>query len=824
MPVSTAPLASSAPSRFAFWTRRFAAVLVIFILLGAIAVAGGRIWLHRALQVSLPVLDGNIALAGLQDPVRVERSEHGIPHIIAANMDDLIFAQGFVTAQDRLWQMDMLRRHAAGELAEVLGSNFIQHDRLQRTLQVRAAADRAITQLDPQERHWLDVYARGINAFVDANLNRLPAEFRILGYTPRPWTARDSLLVGFAMAEDLSTGYPDKLNRETVSAKLDPALQADLYPVGSWRDHPPAEGKPDLTQPTPFEPIPLDSSQAALRTPAHTQDLLALQHEIATYVSHYRCDGCTAGSNNWTISGAHTANGHPLLSNDMHLALGIPGIWYEADLEAGDFHAAGVTLPGVPFIIMGHNQHIAWGFTNSDADVQDVYIENIANDRYQTPDGGWHPLQHAQETIHVKHSSDVQWDVALTQHNGIPTPILTPLYPHEKRQLALQWVIYDPTNASAPFYRVDKAANWDEFLTAFQTFGAPSQNVVYADDAGHIGYHLIGKVPLRGTSGLAPVAVASGNYEWTGYIPFDKLPQVFDPPSSIIATANARITPDDYDLPITLDWNAPYRNERIWKVLGTDKKFTAADMLALQNDVYSDFDKTLAQRISYAVDHARNPSKRLRQAADILRNWNGQVTIDSPAPSIVAATTTALWPMLLEPHLGESWKLYTWRARSFALEQIVSDAPMRWLPKEYEDWNEFLTAALDRGLNTSRAPSNLASWKWGDVNRLEIDHPLFGKTPLLRRLIGMQTGTGNWPLPGNGYTVRPGLPKNGASERFTVDPTDPKNATMIIPLGQSSNPLSPWYMDQFQSWLHQGTLPLPFDTQQTSHTLVLTPQ
>lgn len=825
--VVTAPL-SSYRTALQRWLRRIFIALLGVIILAALAVVGGRIWIQSAMRKALPMLDGSLQVQGLQAEVRVERDEHGIPHVIASNMDDLVFAQGYVTAQDRLWQMDILRRHAAGDLAEILGKGLVSHDKLQRYLQLRATAEHAIQQIDPSQRHAMEVYALGVNAFINSHRSTLPAEFRVLGYEPAPWQARDSLLIGYAMAQDLSTSFQDKLNREFVSSRLSPDLQADLYPVGSWRDHPPAEGMPDLKAPTPFEEIPLDESQAFLRTPEHTAELQKVVATLAPFVSHYRCADCAAGSNNWAVSGAHTANGHSLLSNDPHLSLSIPSIWYEANLEAGSFHAAGVSLPGMPFLLIGHNQHIAWGFTNSGADVQDLYIETVDHDRYRAADGSWHSLEHAVETIHVRSGSDVKLDIAFTQHGAARTPIISPLYPSEKRQLALRWVLYDTAEIDVPFEKVNAASNWDEFLDAFAHFQGASQNAVYADDQGHIGYHMIGRVPLRGDithpSGISPVPTSAGSYEWVGYIPFSDLPQVFDPPSGILATANARITPDGYPYAIALDWEAPYRNERIWKVLNNGEKLTPADMLALQDDTVSEFDQTLAQRIAYAVDHAHAPSKRARQAADLLRAWDGNVTTETAAPNLVTAATDALWPMLLQPHLGDSWKLYTWKERTYVMEEMVTHAPVRWLPREYSDWNEFLTAALERGLNEKHAPSDLAAWRWGKTNKVNIAHPLFGITSFVNRLVGMHTGTGEWSVPGNRRTVRVAEGKHGASNRFTVDPADPEHAWLNIVTGESGNPASPYYLDQFSMWVNGKTMPLVFSSNgNAAHTLMLRP-
>ena len=488
--------------------------------------------------------------------------------------------------------MDLLRRHAAGQLAAILGRPMLEHDRLQRTLQLRASADRAIAVLPADQRHWLEDYARGVNASIAAQRGRLPIEFRLLGYRPAPWTPRDSILVELVMFQDLTTGFPAKLAREALAAHLSPDLIADLYPVGSWRDHTPGQPVPDVSAPQPeFNDIPLDESQSSLRRPSPAaiispSDLLSLNQTLALF--HAPCSACVAGSNAWAVSGSRTASGKPLLSNDMHLSLSVPDLWYEADLQAANpaplaaFHAAGITLPGTPFIISGHNDHVAWGFTNLGADVQDLIIEHTrgtsSGAEYQTPSGAWLPVRYQTEVIHVRGSTDVILDVPLTRHGDTDTPIVSSVFPDskERRSISLRWTIYDPANLTDPFFAVDTAADWPSMLAAFAAWGGPAQNLIYADDQGHIAYHALGRIPIRGDaanpSPLSPVptdatAPDAPTHEWAGYIPFDQLPQAFDPPDGVLATANARVTPDGYRFPITLDWMAPYRTERIYKVL-----------------------------------------------------------------------------------------------------------------------------------------------------------------------------------------------------------------------------------------------------------------
>ncbi|MBB5344427.1 penicillin acylase family protein [Tunturibacter empetritectus] len=878
---SIAAAASSEEARTALQVRRrriFYRLVVIFTLLvllsGVVGFFYARHWTHQAMRDALPQLDGAISIAGLSATVSVQRDGHGVPHLRASSLDDLVMAQAYVTAQDRLWQMDALRRHAAGNLAEILGAPLIPHDRAQRTLQIRAAADRALATLPADQLHLLERYSAGVNASIADQSAHLPLEFRLLRYTPAPWTPRDSLLIGLVMFQDLTNSFPQELNREALTARLPSHLVGDLYPVGSWRDHPPAQPVVDLTAPQQDIPdIPLDESQTKLRRPAPTasatatpEDLLALQETLKNPV----CEGCFAGSGDWVVSGAHTATGKPLLSNDMHLTHNIPGIWYQADLEApapnGDLHVSGVSLPGVPFIIVGHNAHVAWGFTNLGAEVQDIYIEHTRGSgdtmEYQALDSSWHAVVHQQEIIHVKGAKDLVLDVPATQHGGVNTPIISGIFPSEKRSLSLRWTIYDPSNITPSFQAIDSATDGASLVAAFSSFGGPAQNLVYADDQGHIGYHAVGKIPIRGNiatpSPISPVPsdALDTTQDWAGTIPYEMLPRVVDPPNGILATANARVTSDDYPYPITLNWAAPYRNERIWKVLTaraaeTKDHLTAADMLALQTDVYSDVDHAIAQRLAYAIDHVtkseftteKTAAKRLHQAADLLRDWNGNVDADAAAPAIVVATRAALWPLLLDPQLSAQPQtksdlqpgsprtgaaLYTWGNKAYAEEWLIMHTPSRWLPPAYPTWDDLLTAAVSKALADNHAPADLSKWRYGQFRPIDIEHPVYSQSPILQRVIGLPTSPGLQPQSGDDVTVKQVGRSFGPSERFTADLSDFDHSTLNLVLGESSNPLSAWFMDQWPAWYHGTTFPLPFSHAAVdvaaTHTLTLTPR
>ncbi len=940
-----------------------ALALVMLLLVTAAAIVG---YLRHAATAALPQLDGQVQAKGLRAPVTVARDAQGVPTITAANLSDLLFAQGYITAGDRLWQMDALRRHAAGELAEVLGSAMIEHDRRQRYLQIRAAADRAVTQLPADQLTQLEAYAHGVNAYIDTHSSAMPLEFRLLAYKPAPWTPRDSLLVSLAMWQDLSTDFPQKMDREALSAHLPAALVPDLYPVGSWRDHPPADQGRDLTAPHIVEQIPLDPSQSRLQKPtpragATAQELLAVSTALA---GTGRCEGCRSGSNNWAVSGAHTASGAPLVSNDMHLSLSVPDIWYEASLHAdlsGDgasgattprLDVTGFTLPGVPFVIVGRNARVAWGVTNLGADVQDLRVEHLRGSgdatEYERPDGSWAAATHHAETIRVRNGRNVVLDVLSTQHaagaSTMDTPVISPLYRGEARALSLAWTAYDPVALSSPFLGVNAATDGASLVAALAHFGGPALNLVWADADGHIGYHALGYIPVRGPavqhpravtapvvepgaappdegdepapevsltgttshfvlsafqrgprrrfyapvaparrqarvrpravapprtqvraqpraqapvdeapvaatpvlnytigSPISPVAVDAldASQAWSEYVPYDALPATVDPRNGYLATANARITGDDYPYALAIDWADPFRVDRIVYLLDGRKGLTPEAMLQMEMDVHSDVNQALAQRLAYAVDHANATGRasdagRLREAANLLRAWDGEMRVGSPAAAIVESVRKELWPALLVPQLeahggvtadqaASLVALYTWGERGSALELMVQHAPARWLPKGVSNWNDFLTMNLDLAMRQAHAPGNLAKWQYGQVHQVKIEHPVFGAHPLLSQLLGVPAGSGERPAPGDATTVDAMGAQFGPSERFTADLSSTDAALGNITTGESGNPQSPWYFDQFHAWLAGQSFALPGSGTEATHTLTLLP-
>jgi penicillin amidase len=871
-------------------------------------------WLYWIARSPLPRLDGSVAVPGISSKIRVVRDGRGVPTIEAATLEDLFFAQGYVTAQDRLWEMDMMRRAAAGELSEVIGKDTVKMDREERILGLRLAAEAAEKNISARDRSYFDAYARGVNAFLESHRDRLSLEFRLLKYTPRPWTVTDCLLVGARMVQDLNHySNPPAMTREKILAKLGPELTADLYVNSSWRDRPPTEvrrmndepaanrsdqeddddeevdptgGAGRITSAFPGADRPVHGIQPGRHAPhglkgvgENSVSSTSLQPDSPELDSSaplsqalkrfarlarpsgarfssaiespsgagYSDDSFRPGSNNWVVSGQHTVSGKPLLSNDMHLDHQMPNLWFAAHLRVsgGSFDVAGVTLPGVPFVIVGHNQRIGWGFTNVGPTVEDDFIEEFnAQGQYKTP-AGWVEPEHRQETIHVKGQPDLVFDVVTTRHG----PIITELLPGETRKIALRWTLQD--GEGLVFFDVNSARNWNEFRQAFSAFDAPGQNVMYADVDGHIGYQATGRVPIRAAGdGSLPVSGSDDAHEWKGWIPYDDLPRVYDPPEGILATANGRITPNGYQYSISTEWEAPWRTDRIYRVLESGKKFAPADMLALQMDVSSTYDRFCADKFVYAIDHAASGSARVKQAADILRDWDGRMSADSAAPTIETKARQELARLLLEPKLGAAasgpnlsaqsgelnWNSYHWAMSSVWLENVLTKQPARWLPPGYSDYGSLLTAAVENVVRQNRpvadkasedhslAPSDLSQWKWGENYPVEIDHLVLGQLPL----IGRFTGPGLHPLSGSNYTVKAVGRGFGPSERLTLDFQNFDESTLNLVTGESGIFLSPYYMDQWAAWYGGRTFPFPFSgaavEQQRAHEMTLVPR
>jgi len=771
--------------------------------------------------------------------VTVERDRWGVPHISANSLDDLAEAQGYVMAQDRLWQMDLLRHVARGQLCEILGKSTLAIDKDFRTMQFARVADRELAAMDADSRSLLEAYARGVNHFIEQHPDHLPLEFSLLAYKPQPWQAADTLTITAYMYRTLTNVWENELDRATVEARVGPGRAKDLFSVEAAMDHfvigdpnVPNDGSKgtrvqtdpddDEDDPEPNRVIKAglheNGDNPAARFPDLTSalardvrdSLLDIQQEIRQ----------SLGSNNWVVNGTHTANGKPLLANDTHLELGLPPIWYEVHVTAPGWNVKGFTLPGAPLVIIGHNDRIAWGFTNNGADVQDLYIETFnpsAPDEYRVH-GAWEKAQVYDETIHVKGATDEHLQVIVTRHGPI-------VHREGDKGYALRWTATEPGGLSNSYNTLGKAQNWQEFRNLIKRVWGPAQNTVYADVDGNIGYVMAARVPLRKKGhGEIPVPGDSDDYEWTGYIPFEQLPQALNPDSGLIVTANARVVGPGYKPYLTDRWEEPYRTARIYELLRDKGGLRPEDMLKVETDTYSYPHAFLADQLSAASKTAQPKDGRTKKLIEGLKDWNGIADADSPEVSFLEETRRAAITMVLEPYLGKETGLYTWRKTAF-LQKILTERPAKWLPVGYKTYDELLIGAGDRAVARMAELSNKSrvdDWAWKRFDGLDMVHPL-GRTGLLKTFLSIT----DKPQSGTAYSPRAATKHHGPAMRFVANLGNWDESIMLIAGGQSGQPGSAHYTDQFPYWYEGRPIYQPFsdvaEAGARKHTLTLKP-
>lgn len=774
-----------------------------------------KVWIYLVLLLVSNVAFGQVSatqlkIEGLKQEVTIRRDGRGIPYIEAKNDDDLYFAQGFVTASDRLWQMDLLRRVSRGESAEIFGKATLEEDKRWRKFGFAKIAEYGLQYLSPQLRLALENYAKGVNAYI-ATLDdkNLPVEFRILQYKPREWKATDTICIGKILADGLSTTWQNDMLRASMKKSLSPDKFADV-----------------TNQITPYDVILFGfdvydgqklKSNTRIQLNVTEKDLQMAENDAKIRQSSLERIGFyaeeLAASNNWVISGKRTADGKPILSNDPHLPATAPGIWYLAHLSTDNLRTSGVTFPGVPGIVLGHNDSIAWGATNVGPDVQDLYIETFnAEGKYKTPTR-WETPTIRKEEIKVRknplnpETETVAIDVVETR-NGV-------IFTEEGGQkFALKWTARDPKNQEfEAFYLLNRAKNWSDFQNALKTYGGASQNFVYADNKGNIGWVAAGRIPVRKTGdGGFPYDGATNDGEWTGYIPFNELPQLYNPPSNFIVTANQRIVGTNYKYSqMSRDAATPWRAKRIYDLIDGNKQITVSDVTAILRDVYSTPHVLLAKEII-----------KMGAASDdtlaVLKNWDGKMSADSKGALLINQIRTTIANKIAE----ENKPIPSYIVRERLLLSIINEKPAKWLPKGFANYTEFFKVCDKESRESlqKRFGEDNSKWIWGGLFKANFPHPL-GVAPL----IGAQFATPNIGIDGSGTTPNVG---SSVSMRHIATPNDWDNTRHVIPLGQSGDPKSPHYKDQFDSW-NKGDLPFfPFSKtaveKSTKETWVLQPK
>lgn len=758
--------------------------------LAAAATAGAWHWLARR---PLPKQKGTIELAGLEGSVRVRRDRWGVPHVEAANAADLWFAEGFCHGQDRLWQMDFYRRALSGRVSEFAGAEGLPVDRLMRTLGMRRTAEREAASLGPELLALLERFCAGVNAAA-ASAKALPFEMQLLRLEFEPWCPADILGLGKLLAFGLSTNWEKELLRADMTRELGPELAAKLdpgYPAGN----------PVVSQ----EPW--------------SGDGLGLAEQIDAVRRSIGMAAEASGSNNWAVSGALSATGSPLIAGDPHLPQSMPGIWYQVGLTLGDRTVRGASLPGMPGVYMGQNNDVCWTFTNVMADVQDLFVERVEGDRYLYEDE-WLPLEVVREEIAVKgRDAPELLDVRITHHGPL---VNAALGADEAEPLALRWITLDQPTAFKGMFELHGIRSGPELVASLEGHTSPASNLIWADRHGSIGYKLIGRLPLRkGGCPDLPKPGWEGEFEWEGAVPYDELPEVVDPESGFLVTANNRIVGDDYPHHITSDWLDGFRARRIEELLGASDEHDIESFEAMQSDNLSIPGLEAARRLG----RLSPTGQREISAVERLRSWDGRLDPDTIAGTIYQAFLLRLAREVARATIGDRDLCERWldRADNGFTPHVTS--PWRWhshLMNLWEEgdeeligrsWDGLVLEALAGALDdlSDRFGPDPEGWRWGHVHEMEFPHPLGEANPLLRKLLNRSLRAGGAQETVSQIAYDPNDPYKAVwapSWRMVGDPTDPGRSRWQMFTGQSGHPASPHYDDLQADWLEGRTQPM----------------
>lgn len=757
----------------------------VFLALGLLG--GGSAWLGYALLASRSPPDADLFLERLENPARVDFDEFGIPRIQAQSREDAYAALGFVTARDRLFQMDLARRNAAGRLAEVFGSAALETDRQHRIFGFTQVAAAVLAGLPAEHRKVLEAYAGGVNQAMRAE-GMPPFECRLLGYAPEPWRPEDSLLVVLGMFEYLAWGGAQERSTTLMEASLPKPVLDFLLPLrDAYTDR--------LVPGAAPAPIPVAELAGVLE---RARRIAAHQAPPATADRH-------PGSNAWVVGPGRTGSGRAILANDMHLGLGVPGPWYRAELHyGGQPRFAGLFLPGVPMPISGSNRRVAWGFSNTSGDFTDLVRlrTNPANPHeYLTPQGP-RRFETRQETIRVRWAAAHSFEVRSTLWGPVESrPLLG-------GPVAVRWTALDPAATNLDFLELDRADSVQAALRILNGVGGPPLNAVVADADGNIGWTLTGRVPMRfGMDGLFSRSWADGGAGWQGYIPPEQLPRRVNPPEGYIVSANQRMVGGEYPHPIGHDYAPGYRAYRITEKLSRSRAVSERDMLALQLDTESGGYRYYQQLVLGLL--RRPEAARLPDAAALrayLEAWDGRAEPGSLGRPLLMEFRMALMAAVVSPYFAACLAAdpdctYAWSYGETALRRLLDAQAPELLPEpeKYPDWNAFLLAVLERSARQLQEKLAEQDWReitWGRANRVGLSHPLAGVLPFLGPLLDMPAR----PLRGGDECVLVCLPGFGASERLVVSPGHDEDGLLHLPGGQSGHPLSPHYRDQHEYW------------------------
>lgn len=765
----------------------------VLILLGTLLLITALSFTY-VLRSSLPVEDASINIAGLHAPVSVNLDKLGIPSIEASNRTDAYRILGYLHARDRLFQMELMRRKSAGRLAEIFGERLLKLDVSQKDYVLEIAAKNIVSALPAAQKQVLDAYVAGINAWISSE-NVLPPEFVALNLHPEPWRAEDSLLVALGMFQNLNGHEQD----ERMVSVMEQALPKTLVNF--------------LTPDTDIYATVLvggfDSRRPAQAIPVHEFAELNAQTESLTQTA-VDIDHVIAGSNNWVVAGSKTLNGKAMLANDMHLGLNAPNIWYRTELRYGDHYFNGVTLPGVPSPIVGSNQYVAWGFTNVTGDLLDLITLEINPknpEEYRIPQG-WQRFDKSQTIIKVKNSHDVLLEQRTTRWGPVSSKLLL------DKPVVIKWTALDPAAVDLGLLDMDGVKTTQEAMTLINKAGGPAQNVVFADQDGHIGWTYMGRFPNRkGFDGMTSRSWADARLNWEGFIPDEQLPRLFDPPEGFIVTANNRTVGREYPFVIGHNWSLGYRAHRITELLRQSNNISEQEMLEIQLDTRSEVFEFYRQLALTLLNSSTRNDALIEQSRQALLAWDGHMHKDSKGAALLSVFRHKLADLVFAKVVARCNELdpdfhYAWREMETPLRDILQARPKGVLPAQYQDdWEKAILEVLNssaQDLQHRFPEQTLDQLNWGTFNRVAQQHPFSKSIPQLTDILDIA----HFESPGcAGNCVRAMTSDHGASERLVLAPADPEQGILEMPGGQSGHPFSAHYRDQQQDWLEGNATP-----------------
>jgi penicillin G amidase len=838
----------------------FLVILSIFIVF-VLSVLFVSLWIRINIPKSFPQIDGEIHIPGLDSEVKVYRDDHGIPNIYAATTHDLFIAQGYVHAQDRFWQMDFWRHIGSGRLSEIFPSE-VETDSFLRTLGWQQIVEQELKLIDPDSLLLLEAYADGVNAYLSkTNGSAISLEYLILGilnptYSPEPWTPINTLTWAKSMAWDLGGNMSNEINRSLLLKSLSPEYVSELYPLYSQANPVIVPNIEDFTSLQNF------SSRNAIIS-SISQSILNTSRNISLLTKLLGPTGNDIGSNNWVVSGNYTDTGSPLLANDPHLGIQMPSIWYQVGLhcspvsESCPFNVSGFSFAGVPGVVIGHNDRIAWGVTNVGPDVQDLYIEKInpLNPNQYEYKGEWIDMDIRQEKINVAGGEPVDLTVRSTIHGPIISDTYGPLtesndtndksfseksgiYLPENYVISLKWTALEPTKIFNAIWGFDKAKNWNEFREAAKNFVVPAQNLVYADVDGNIGYQMPGNIPMRlSGDGTLPVPGWSGEYDWAGYIPFDELPYVLNPTSGFIVTANNQVNPWNYPYLITQDWDYGYRAARISDLIQSNlSNITIETFRQIQGDNY-DASAAILIPILSKFDFKQN---NLEIYLSMLQNWDFQNSMDS-AP---AALYSVFWRYFLVNTFGDELPSDLQPEGSSRWFEVVAtmatDSTSHWwdsqlTPNIFEKREDIFRLSIIQAVKETKIllGRDISKWKWGALHTATFRNQTLGNSGITP----IENLFNRGPFPASGGSSVVNATGWNASEgyelislpslRMIVDLSNFDTSLTIHTTGQSGHAFNSNYIDMTDSWRYIQYNPMLFtDTsvsKNSNYLLVLQP-